>query len=304
VIWLTLAVDDISDGDIGGRISILVSWKHFRDIEDTSLTLATCLVRDGRIIRYSIPGDWLIMVAEIYGILYSRLNTLAQVIRFSMAPEDPSVPVSASDPSILVLPSLTPTITANSPGPGIYSSITLRDIVHDLIADTSNTSESLKLLKFIGQRTDSRIVEALYSVKMESNDVSEGLKGTNSLVPSKGRRRGNASMLSSAWATDDDFVVDDEEADDLPLRSSSKNHSIRKPPSHLSEQWTNIHVSICSAVVEALDSKGENVQSNASVDGVESLDTMFWSSLEEQPESSMARTMSVAQLFFTNSKSS
>lgn len=47
VFWLSIASDEQYEGQNERKSSILLSWRHFRDLEDTSLTLTTTLIENG-----------------------------------------------------------------------------------------------------------------------------------------------------------------------------------------------------------------------------------------------------------------
>ena len=47
VFWLSVASDQQSDSQNESKATVLLSWRHFRDIEDTSITLTTTLIQNG-----------------------------------------------------------------------------------------------------------------------------------------------------------------------------------------------------------------------------------------------------------------
>lgn len=50
VYWIAVSSDDGSSIEMEGKASILLSWRHFRDVEDTSLNLTPFLIQDGKIV--------------------------------------------------------------------------------------------------------------------------------------------------------------------------------------------------------------------------------------------------------------
>lgn len=83
----THCLDEWENNGIAAGAVVTLSWRHFRGIEDVTLQLS--LLSDGE---------------ETQVLLYSRLNTLVTVFRFSQSIDEQSFPISVSDPMELRLP--------------------------------------------------------------------------------------------------------------------------------------------------------------------------------------------------------
>ncbi|KAK2760955.1 hypothetical protein FQN54_002197 [Arachnomyces sp. PD_36] len=190
IFWLDMASQESlhREGDDRIEVTVLMSWRHFRGLEDTSLRFT--LLKSGEDISLT---------------LYSRLNHLVQTFRYSFSPKNKSRPISSSDPSSLPLPSeLEP---EDGHGARILS-LQFHDVDDVITSRPDDTPQNSKLVKMFLQQTDLSVVEALYSLSIEDYQqdsiIIQEKRPTVSLRKiKKGRGIGQ---------TDDDlgdFVVDD-----------------------------------------------------------------------------------------------
>ena len=209
-----------------------------------------------------------------------------------MSPEDSSIPISVADPSIFPLPRCAP--AADFTGDVVhdaYSNIILKQVQDAVVQSSSDPAESQRIIKFMGQQTDSRIVESLYCATTEYRDEFGAFTVSDSIVPS--RRKEAALSLSSARAIDDNFIVADQ---DTPIVSShlrAKSASparISRRARHL-EQWTELHFSICSAAEDDIAAKVAPFQSRSFNEWLGSLRTTFQNSVLENDEPVTSTTM-------------
>ncbi|WEW55643.1 hypothetical protein PRK78_001075 [Emydomyces testavorans] len=231
VLWLNILSDDSLSSQVGDgqNVSILLSWRHFRDIEDTSLRLTQILAQN-----------------ELSIVVFSRFNSLAQIFRFSISREASSIPVSISDP--FILPMYWASNNVEQFGNGKrdlrFSSILFEEFGEISRFNQENNKRST-LIKFIGQDTDLEVVEGLYSVTLEHEFEQERHSQAGSMIP---RRRYDGKIASSTWVDDSDFVVDD--ADDpvtqlgtwTQQKGNAKEHfcQLFEPPQR-TQEWVHQH---------------------------------------------------------------
>ncbi|OJD19251.1 hypothetical protein AJ78_00781 [Emergomyces pasteurianus Ep9510] len=246
IFWLHVNSDDFSSSSQQSdseEITILLSWRHFRDPEDTSLQLAPLLVEK----YFSL-------------ILYSRLNNMAQVFRFAFSPEDPSVPISVTDPFLLPLPSASSgdeKISEPSSDGTNFSSLIFQQIVNSSAIDPTNDSKTLRLVKCIGQRTNLEVIESLYVARADGED--EDYEPFSSTHPQRRTEK------SAKWV-DDDFIVDDMNEAAIPLPTVRRNWNgyneiARANSIHVSpygENWVDLYECASAAVTELGGSKGKS----------------------------------------------
>ncbi|ODH49673.1 hypothetical protein GX48_04197 [Paracoccidioides brasiliensis] len=250
VIWLHVNSEGFSSSGCekeNQEISVLLSWRHFRDPEDTSLRLVPLLVHND----FSL-------------VLTSRLNSMAQVFRFSFSPDDPSIPVSVADPFLLPLPTSSSgdgKIPKQLSDSSYFLSMIFQQVTDSNIMDPINDNKTLKLVKFIAQRANMEVIESLYVARIDSE---EGAYEPYSFTPQ--RRK---SVRSEKWVDDDDFIVDD--LNELVLLPSfqrknwdEKNKILPDQPLRAfpySENWTGLY-ELASATVTCLKGSRGGLASN------------------------------------------
>lgn len=210
-----------------------------------------------------------------------------------MSADDPPIPISVSDPSILSLPPNggPDAILPNFPPPRTcFSSIFFKEIEQTAIPNPTNDNETLRFVKFMGQDNNSRIVEALYCAKTENKGEIPDFAPTDSISPSTGKRP--VSILSSTRAGDDDFVVDDEYESAFPSRPFSQYKTAGRTQ-HV-EQWADQYVAICSSVDDLAVSK--NPETEGFNDWLGPLSTMLHDSLLAENGLFLPKTMFVLPL--------
>ncbi|KLJ10324.1 hypothetical protein EMPG_14305 [Blastomyces silverae] len=248
ILWLHVNSDDFPSssqrGD-GQEITVLLSWRHFRDPEDTSLQLAPMLVQNS----FSL-------------IIYSQLNNMAQVFRFAFSPDDPSIPISVADPFFLPLPtrnSRDPKTLEPSPEGIYFSSLIFQQIVNSSVTDPTNHSKTLMLVKFIGQRSNLEVIEALYVARADGGD--ETYEPFSSTPP-----RVKTEKSSKLVDDDDDFIVDDLNEVVLPRYAEGRNwngssrNTLEQPirASPYGENWAYLYELASAAVTEQIGNRGRS----------------------------------------------
>ncbi|EGE86163.2 hypothetical protein BDDG_09108 [Blastomyces dermatitidis ATCC 18188] len=250
ILWLHVNSDDFSSssqrGD-GQEITVLLSWRHFRDPEDTSLQLAPVLIQN-----------------SLSLIIYSQLNNMAQVFRFAFSPDDPSIPLSVADPFFLPLPTSNnrdPKALEPSPESVYFSSLIFQQIVNSIVTDPTNGSKTLTLVKFIGQHSNLEVIESLYVAKADGGDETyEQFSST----PPQVKTEKSSKLVDD----DDDFIVDDLNAVVLPPYAgrrywnrsrNSREQLIRASP--YGENWVDLYELASSAVTEQIGNRGRSTMS-------------------------------------------
>ncbi|KKZ68672.1 hypothetical protein EMCG_05707 [[Emmonsia] crescens] len=249
IFWLHVNFDDFPSSSQRGdnqEITVLLSWRHFRDPEDTSLQLVPLLVQND----FSL-------------ILYSRLNTMAQVFRFGFSPEDPSIPISVTDPFLLPLPTGSSgdgKISEPSPDGLYFSSLVFQQIAGSSVIDPTDDSKTLRLVKCIGQRTNLEVIESLYVARADG----EG----EAYEPFSSTPLHRRTEKSAKWV-DDDFIVNDLNEVVIPLSARrgnwngnnaiSRGQPIRASP--YGENWVDLYALASAAVTEQIGSRGKSTMS-------------------------------------------
>ncbi|KJF60673.1 RNA polymerase I-specific transcription initiation factor RRN6 [Coccidioides immitis RS] len=241
VLWLNvLPVEASPDGH---GVSTLLSWKHFRDTEDTSLRLAQVLVQNA-----------------LYIIIFSHFNDLTEAFRFSLSAEGSSIPLSISDPFLLSTP--WPTNGAEHPEDRQKSFCFSSMLFEEIDAPPGFSDEdsgSPTLIKFIGQRADLAIVEGLYSMALPFESPEASYPRLNSILPQRRRK-----LASLARVDDFDFVVDDVDEPVIQLeigmkQNNSLHRSFRRDfqPHQRTEQWTSLHVRVITSASQPVPRQDE-----------------------------------------------
>ncbi|OAX78896.1 hypothetical protein ACJ72_06793 [Emergomyces africanus] len=246
IFWLHVNSDDFASfrhqGD-NQEITVLLSWRHFRDPEDTSLQLAPVIVQN-----------------YISLILYSRLNNMAQVFRFAFSPEDPSVPISVADPFLLPLPSGISgdgEISHPSSGGPYFSSLVFQQIVDSSVINPANDGKTLRLIKCFGQRTSLEVIESLYVARADGED--------DTYDPDSSTSPERRTVKSAKWI-DDDFIVQDVNEAAIPLPAARRNwngyNKIAGERATLTspygENWVDLYELASTAVSEQIGNKGKS----------------------------------------------
>lgn len=244
-------------------------------------------------------------------ILYSRLNSLAQVFCFAFSPEDSSIPVSVADPFFLPLPtgsSDDEKFLESLPEDSYFSSLIFQPILDSSIADPTNDGKALSLVKFMGQRSNLEVIEALYVARADGGDETyEPFSPT----PPRLKTEKSAKRVGD---DDDDFIVDDLNEVVLPLSYERRNwntniENTRGQPIRAFpyvENWVDIYGLASAAVTEQIRSRGKSTISDKKTQTfyhwLEDLNSNFGKLvLGDSPLSSNCRTMFVYSFLFVSS---
>ncbi|KAI5286905.1 hypothetical protein KEM54_006410 [Ascosphaera aggregata] len=199
IVWISLATDDFNtlQQPSAPRAKVLLEWFHYRDAEDLGLRLS--LLQIG-------PESSLV--------LYSQLNPLAQIYRFSYSPIDPSIPVSVADPSMLQLPTGNTQSKSTSANRirDTYSTLVFQEIENSIVDNPLDPSGCQRLIKLLAQRADNSLVESLYIARTAKTEDYSELE----LFDPSGRAKEDRYPLSTK-ATAADFVVEDWYEQPVPL---------------------------------------------------------------------------------------
>ncbi|KAI1953675.1 hypothetical protein LOZ57_000016 [Ophidiomyces ophidiicola] len=224
--WLEIPPDEISFNK--DSIRTLLSWRHFRDIEDTSLRITQILAQN-----------------ELLIVVYSRANNLAQVFQFSFS-ENSVIPASTFDPFILPIPLAPTTLSGVENGEDPRFLSMLFKEIETLSDFNEENGQRVAFVKFIGQCPNLEIVEGVYSASFEYDSPQAGFSRSFPIVVKKRRFD---KITSLPYVDDFDFVVND--MDEMPIDqntyirgSSSKTHP--PPQSQRIENWEHIYSKIVS----------------------------------------------------------
>ncbi|PKX94483.1 uncharacterized protein P174DRAFT_184093 [Aspergillus novofumigatus IBT 16806] len=197
IFWLdvssVLAADSQNDASRPSLLPIL-SWRHFRDSEDTTLRLSSLVVSE-----------------ELYLVLYSRLNHVVLAYRVPIAWDGYMHLTSISDPFVLEIPPVSEESaeTQISPNAAQFSTLVLREIAHAPSAGSKEQYDAAaKIIKLF--TIDSRLAvrESIYIGPARENGVSadDQQLGKDAL---RLRKRYPGVRRKQSTRSRDDFVVDD-----------------------------------------------------------------------------------------------
>ncbi|KAL2815441.1 RNA polymerase I-specific transcription initiation factor RRN6-like protein [Aspergillus cavernicola] len=199
LIWLDVTPNLIPiEKDSRPSLYPRLSWRHFRDSDDTTLQLSSLVVND-----------------DFYVILFSRLNRLVQAFYCPASPEHMTGSASAPDPFILDMP---PSSDCAEDPEALsddiqFSTLVLKEIASTAIGETYG-DQGLSLLKVFAIDSRLRVHESLHSRPSTCNSDEEPSRGRDVLRVKHIRLAG---QQKTAVRSRGDFIVDD--WDESALRS-------------------------------------------------------------------------------------
>ncbi|RHZ66202.1 uncharacterized protein CDV56_105536 [Aspergillus thermomutatus] len=195
--WIDVSSVLVGDSQkVASRPSLLplLSWRHFRDSEDTTLRLSSLVVSE-----------------ELYLVLYSRLNHVALAYRVPIASDGYMGRTSISDPFVLEIPSISEESaeTQDSPNAAQFSTLVFREIAHAPSAGSKEQYDATaKIIKLF--TIDSRLAvrESIYIGPARETEVNadDQQLGKDAL---RLRKRYPGVRRKQSTRSRDDFVVDD-----------------------------------------------------------------------------------------------
>ncbi|KAF4154502.1 hypothetical protein CNMCM6936_007135 [Aspergillus lentulus] len=197
IFWLdvssVLTADSQNDASRPSLLPIL-SWRHFRDSEDTTLRLSSLVVSE-----------------ELYLVLYSRLNHVVLAYRVPIAWDGYMHLTSMPDPFVLEIPTVSEESaeTQISPNAAQFSTLVLREIAHAPSAGSKEQYDAAaKIIKVF--TIDSRLAvrESIYIGPARENGfrADDQQLGKDAL---RLRKRYPGVRRKQSTRSRDDFVVDD-----------------------------------------------------------------------------------------------
>ncbi|RHZ66148.1 hypothetical protein CDV55_101833 [Aspergillus turcosus] len=172
----------------------LLSWRHFRDSEDTTLRLSSLVVSE-----------------ELYLVLYSRLSHVVLAYQVPNASDGYMHLTSISDPFVLEIPPVSEESaeTQISPNAAQFSTLVLREIAHAPSAGSKEQYDATaKIIKLF--TIDSRLAvrESIYIGPGRETEVNadDQQLGKDAL---RLRKRYPGVRRKQSIRSRDDFVVDD-----------------------------------------------------------------------------------------------
>ncbi|KAH2456978.1 hypothetical protein KXV83_008669 [Aspergillus fumigatus] len=197
IFWLDVSsvlAADSQDGISRPSLLPILSWRHFRDSEDTTLRLSSLVVSE-----------------DLYLVLYSRLNHVVLVYRVPIAWDGYMHPTSIPDPFVLEIPPVSEESaeTQISPNAAQFSTLVLREIAH--APSAGNKEKYDAAAKFIKLFTiDSRLAvrESIYIGHARDSGVGadDQQLGKDAL---RLRKRYPGVRRKQSTRSGGDFVVDD-----------------------------------------------------------------------------------------------
>ncbi|RDW76216.1 uncharacterized protein DSM5745_06208 [Aspergillus mulundensis] len=191
IVWFEITPNWIpADKDAGPSLVPLLSWRHFRDSDDTTLQLAPLTVN-----------------MEFYLAIFSRLNGLVLAFYCSNPPGAVCGSTFAFDPFVLHVP-LTSNHAEDSeahPMDMPLSTLVFREIVPGPI-DDRDLDRSLRFIKAFAVDSGLRVLESLYSKTSTGGRGGEYLYGKDVL---RGKDLRLSGLQKKGANSRSGFIVDD-----------------------------------------------------------------------------------------------
>jgi RNA polymerase I-specific transcription initiation factor RRN6 len=191
IFWLDVSPESLPAADKGSNPSLYprLSWRHFRDTEDTTLKLTPLIVH-----------------TDFYLVLYSRLNKIVLSFHCSTTSGDiESIP----DPFILDIPSISDDDIEPQAGSDSvqFSSLVFKEISHlPTFVSRDYYNPDQKLVKLFAVDTQLRVREYIFSGPAYGGTEDERDLGDHILRPKK---RQTGVHKEQYVRPKDEFVVDD-----------------------------------------------------------------------------------------------
>ncbi|THC98215.1 hypothetical protein EYZ11_002297 [Aspergillus tanneri] len=195
VFWIDIPFDLAATTEKNTRPPLypLLSWRHFRDPEDTTLQLAPLFVRE-----------------DFYLVLYSRLNDLALAFCYPTTTTEDNITdtVPVPDPFVLEIPSISDASEPQTSLGGVhFSSLCFKEIMNSQSSVDKNRhgpSSSLVKLFILDSRLSVREIMYTGPISDEATDEHSLRKDVLRL-----RKRYPRIQRASSIRSLDDFIVDD-----------------------------------------------------------------------------------------------
>ncbi|PYI18803.1 hypothetical protein BO99DRAFT_334480 [Aspergillus violaceofuscus CBS 115571] len=192
IFWLALAPESGPDtSDSRPAVCPQMSWRHFRDPEDTTMRLDSFLIHE-----------------EFYLILYSKLNPFTLVFPCASIRDTEAETLTLHDPSILdIPPSDIPSEYQLSPNSTQFSTLVMRETGH-LSLPVRNKSHDCRasILKLFALDSHLSVHELVY-VGLSRNSAADGDSLPIDVLKAKKRAPGMLRTRSTTFQ--DDFVTHD-----------------------------------------------------------------------------------------------
>ncbi|OJJ38582.1 hypothetical protein ASPWEDRAFT_106441 [Aspergillus wentii DTO 134E9] len=182
----------VSGGDTGLSVYPRLSWRHFRDPEDTTLRLSPLFVNE-----------------DFYLVLYSRLNHFVLVFQCPNAVEGGlDNRISIPDPFMLDIPSISDRAAGSqtSPNGAQFSTLVFKEVAHlpSSLSKKYYDRSATGLIKLFALDSHLSVRESVYVGPGAKGGEQEQLPGRDIL-----RLKKRYPGVQRKQATQDDFIVDD-----------------------------------------------------------------------------------------------
>ncbi|KAL3490885.1 RNA polymerase I-specific transcription initiation factor RRN6-like protein [Aspergillus germanicus] len=204
-----------------------LSWRHFRDSDDTTLQLTSVAVDE-----------------DFYLILFSRLSQLVLAFHCPISPKHTTNSEYAPDPFILEVP---PPPEDSEPLPKAvkYSTLVFREIA-PTIKGAAHSHPGLSFIKAFLLDSSLRVQESIYS-KISSLSDEDKFRGKDTLRVSHQRVAGSRKQALDKLSN---FIVDD--WDESTLGSGTSDHGVDNLASLADSEFAFNYTQIYAVVARAL----------------------------------------------------
>ncbi|KAJ5689761.1 hypothetical protein N7462_004153 [Penicillium macrosclerotiorum] len=236
LLWFDISVAPQNDQGLRPPLRSNLSWRHFRDSEDTTLRVSSLLVKD-----------------QVNVVVYSKLTELVQVFSCPLLEVDHSQPISLPDPSMLHVPPEPDSLALGKDSQTHFSTLIFREIEHSL-APPGNTfyNPDMSLYKLFWIDSSLAVHESLFQGPDVKRD-DESIHAENGQVLRLKKRHYAHRRIRDP--DDEDFVVDDWDETIVPQRVGLHQARSRDPADDLqwTLNWTSIYAHSVANINAAAD---------------------------------------------------
>ena len=254
LLWFDMSMAEPNASGQRPPISPRLSWRHFRDPEDTTLRLSDVLVGDSTYSTIYLRSAWLTEI-DLHIVLYSRLTTLVQTFEFpaitDVQPDSDYVPV-VPDTVILDLPSTCEVSPLGEISNTPYSTFAFQQVEYAPVNPAvTEYNRNMNLIKLFWSDSSFAVHETLFIGPDSTNDEQDEFdeEGHSHKLPLR-----NAALyrrhIKSKMDDIENFIVDDwdESAATIPRAGIQLTQSPKEQKRYPSE-WTLDMTSIYEAAV-------------------------------------------------------
>lgn len=206
IMWFDLTGVSLDGEAFRSAIRPNLTWRHFRDPEDTSLRCNDLLIGDGVYSKISCLLRLMLINVALHLVLYSRLTELVQVFPFPSSTGEEAESITVADPFLLHIPRAVGNSSTSTPAR--FSTFVFREVAHSPLSQgKSRYDPDMTLIKLFWIDSSLAVHETLYKgpYRIEQDDDTE--VKDNRVLRVKKHQPGPKKDVEID--EDEDFIVDD-----------------------------------------------------------------------------------------------